>query len=179
MIPAGRAVSIERETFPQIIAAGKKLYAYTTNDYWIDVGRPEQYLAAHRDVLSGAMPLIVEPGLTGEGAAAIDRRCIVEPVHVDAGVTIDPTASVGPNAVLGRGCRIGAKARVEGSVLWEEVQVGPQAVVEGSILASGVQVGTGAKIGAGSVIGHGVVIADGAEIEPLSRIGGQPQGANK
>ena len=57
LIPAGRNVSIERETFPEAIAQGKKLYAYTTSDYWIDLGRPEQYLAAHRDVLSGAMPL--------------------------------------------------------------------------------------------------------------------------
>ena len=29
-IPAGRPVSIERETFPPLIAAGKRLYAYTT-----------------------------------------------------------------------------------------------------------------------------------------------------
>src|SRR5580704_9912535 len=69
-IPAGRAVSIERETFPEVIAADKALYAFTTDDYWIDVGRPEQYLAAHRDVLSGAMPLAVEPGISGEGSGA-------------------------------------------------------------------------------------------------------------
>ena len=111
-IPPGRPVSIERETFPQLIASGKRLYAYRTRDYWIDLGRPEQYLAAHRDVLSGAMPLIVEPGLTGDGAAAIDRNAIVEPVHVDAGVVIDPTATVGPNAVLGRGCRVGRGNRL-------------------------------------------------------------------
>ena len=56
-IPPGRNVSIERATFPEVIADGKALYAYTTSDYWLDLGRPEQYLAAHRDVLSGAMPL--------------------------------------------------------------------------------------------------------------------------
>ncbi len=74
-IPPGRNVSIERERFREVIADGKALYAYTTSDYWIDLGRPEQYLAAHRDMLSGAMPLKLEPGLTGDGgdgpAAAI------------------------------------------------------------------------------------------------------------
>ena len=38
-IPAGRPVSIERETFPELIASGKALYAYTTSDYWIDLGQ--------------------------------------------------------------------------------------------------------------------------------------------
>ena len=56
-IPGGRNVSIERETFPQVIAAGKGLYAYTTDDYWMDLGKPEQYLGAHRDVLARRMPM--------------------------------------------------------------------------------------------------------------------------
>lgn len=170
-IPAGRPVSIERETFPQLIADGKPLYAYVTHDYWIDLGRPESYLAANRDVLSGQMPLLVEPGITGEGAANLrDRRAIVEPVHLDAGASVDPTATVGPNVVLGRGCWIGAGATVRDSVLWDDVRVGPQAVVEESILASGVRVGSGAKVGAGSVVGHGFIIEDGAQIAPGSRL---------
>jgi mannose-1-phosphate guanylyltransferase len=170
-IPAGRAVSIERETFPHLIASGKHLYAYVTNDYWIDLGRPENYLAAHRDVLSGTMPLLVEPGITGDGARALrDKRGIVEPVHLDAGTTIDPTATVGPNVVLGRGCWVGAGAVVRESVLWDDVRVGPNAVVEEAILASGVRVGSGAKVGAGSVVGHNYTIEDGAEVPPESRL---------
>lgn len=170
-IPAGRAVSIERETFPQLIAAGRVLSAYVTQDYWIDLGRPENYLAAHRDVLSGTMPLLVEPGVTGDGVRDLrDRRAIVEPVHLDAGTSIDPTATVGPNAVLGRGCWVGAGAVVRESVLWDDVRIGPQALVEESILASGVRIGAGAKVGAGSVIGHGYAVADGLEVPPGSKL---------
>lgn len=172
-IPAGRPVSIERETFPQVIASGKQLYAFTTADYWIDLGRPENYLAAHRDVLSGVMPLLVEPGVTGDGAAMLrDRRAIVAPVHLDAGTAIDPTATVGPNVALGRGCWVGAGAIVRDSVLWDDVRVGPEALVEQAILASGVRVGARAKIGPGSVIGHGVIVEDGAAIQPGARLGG-------
>lgn len=170
-IPAGRAVSIERETFPQLIAAGRSLAAFVTQDYWIDLGRPENYLAAHRDVLSGTMPLLVEPGVTGDGARELrDRRAIVEPVHLDAGTSIDSTATVGPNVVLGRGCWIGAGAVVRESVLWDDVRIGAQALVEGSILASGVRVGDGARIGAGTVIGHGYEVAAGLEVAEGSRL---------
>ncbi len=75
-IPAGRPVSIERETFPAIIAAGRPLYAFTTDDYWIDLGRPEAYLDAHRHVFDGAMPLGLAPEADGPGARpSRPRRC--------------------------------------------------------------------------------------------------------
>lgn len=172
MIPAGRNVSIERETFPSIIAAGKKLYAYTTNDYWIDLGRPEQYLAAHRDVLSGAMPLLVEPGITGDGGEALrGHPGVVPPVHVDADVVVDASATIGPNVVLGRGCSVGAEAIVRESVLWECVSVGAGSIIEEAILASRVTIGPKVRVGHGSVIGHDVTVEPGTSVEPGARIG--------
>ena len=154
-IPPNQFVSIERETFPQIIEAGKALYAYTTDDYWLDVGRPEQYLAAHRDVLSGAMPLAVEPGLSGNGSDVLrGHPGIIPPVHADADVVVDASAKVGPNVVLGKGCSVGAGALIRESVLWERVSVGAEAIIEEAIIASGVTVGPKARIPKGSVIGH-------------------------
>ena len=171
-IPSGRNVSIERETFPALLASGKPLYAYTTNDYWIDLGRPEHYLAAHRDVLSGAMPLQLEPGLSGEGAHALrGHPGITAPVHAGPGVHVDPSARVGPNVVLGLDCRIGANAVVRDSVLWDRVTIGAGAIVEETIAASGVSIGERASVGKGSVIGHDAVVEAGRVLEPGSRIG--------
>ena len=171
-IPAGRPVSIERETFPQIIAAGKGLFAYTTDDYWIDLGQPEQYLAAHRDIMSGSMPLVIEPGISGPGAAALaGHPGLTEPVHADEDVAIDPSAKVGPNVVLGRGCRIGAGAVVRESVLWDGVVVGDGARIDESIVASGTTIGADVSVGAGSVIGHNIRIEPGIALDPGSRIG--------
>jgi mannose-1-phosphate guanylyltransferase len=175
-IPAGRAVSIERETFPEVIAAGKALYAFTTDDYWIDVGRPEQYLAAHRDVLSGAMPLAVEPGISGEGSGAFrGHPGVVPPVHAGADVVVDASAKVGPNVVLGRSCSIGAGALVRESVLWDRVSVGAGAIIEEAIVASGVTIGAEARVPRGCVIGHDVTIDPGAVLEPGARVGSPPE----
>ena len=171
-IPAGRNVSIERETFPGLIAHGEKLYGYTTSDYWIDLGLPEHYLAAHRDILRGVMPMGIEPGLSGAGASSLQNHpCVVRPVHADAGVEVDPTATVGPNVVLGAHTRIGPGAVVRDSVLWDRVAVERDAEIEESIVASGASIGAGARIGRRSVIGHDVVIDPGSQLEPDSRVG--------
>jgi mannose-1-phosphate guanylyltransferase len=171
LIPPGRNVSIERETFPKILADGHALYAYTTDDYWIDLGRPEHYLNAHRDILSGAMPLKLEPGLHGPGAAGVHPENVVQPVHIDGSIAIDPSAKVGPNVVLGPGCTIGARARVSDSVLWDGVTIEEGASVEEAIIASGARIGAGAVVGRGSVIGHDAVIEPGTVLPEGARVG--------
>ncbi len=175
-IPPGRNISIERATFPEVIAAGRALYAYTTADYWLDLGRPEQYLAAHRDIFSGAMPLTVEPGVNGEGSDALrDHPGVIPPVHVAADVVVDASAKLGPNVVLGRRCSIGADATVRESVLWERVSVGAGAVIEEAIVASDVTIGPKAHVARGSVIGHDVTVEPGAILQPGARLGAPKQ----
>lgn len=173
MIPAGRNVSIERETFPKVIASGEKLYAYTTADYWMDLGKPEQYLAAHSDILARRMPMLqLEPGLTGDGAPALAGIAGVRlPVHADAGVVVDASAEVGPNVMLGAGVHIGAGAIVRESVLWDGVSIGDGARVEGSIIASNARIGARSRVPPGGVIGHDAVVEPGVELEAGARLG--------
>jgi len=156
MIPAGRKVSIERETFPEVIAAGKGLYSYTTSDYWMDLGKPEQYLGAHTDILEGRMPMLqLAPGVS---------------VYAEDGVAIDPSATVGPNVVVGTGSSIGPRAVVRDSVLWDNVRVEEGAIVEGAIIASRAQIGSEARIFEGSVVGHDTIIPSGTVLERGSRV---------
>lgn len=42
-IPAGRAVSIEKETFPLVLEKGWHLYAYPVEGFFVDIGTPEGY----------------------------------------------------------------------------------------------------------------------------------------
>ena len=172
MIPAGRPVSIERETFPAIIAAGKGLFAYTTDDYWMDIGRPEQYLSAHRHILEGKLPFDLAEGVSGPGASAYEDHAGIEaPAFIGEGVRIAASAKVGPHAVLGSRCEIGEGALVRDSVLWDHVRVGAGATVEGSIVASRTIVGENAHIHAESVVGHDVIIAPGETVEQGGRVG--------
>jgi mannose-1-phosphate guanylyltransferase len=169
-IPAGRAVSIERETFPQLIAAGRPLYAFTTADYWIDLGKPEAYLDAHRHIFEGTMPLGLQPGIDGPGRELVPASAIVPPVFIGRDVRVAPDATVGPYTVLGDGCEVGSGAVVTDSLLWDGVTVEPGAVVEWAIVASRARIGRGAVVPRGSVIGHAADIPAGESLDENARV---------
>jgi mannose-1-phosphate guanylyltransferase len=169
-IPAGRAVSIERETFPELIAAGRDLYAFTTDDYWIDLGRPEAYLGAHRHIFDGDMPLGLQPETNGPGMQGVPASAIVPPVYIGRGVRVAPDATVGPYTVLGDGCEVGSGAVVTDSLLWDGVTVEPGAVVDWAIVASRAHIGRGAVVPRGSVIGHQADIPAGESLDENARV---------
>jgi mannose-1-phosphate guanylyltransferase len=170
LIPAGRAVSIERETFPALIAAGRPMYAFTTNDYWIDLGKPEAYLGAHRHIFDGTMPLGLQPGLDGPGLHGVPAAALVAPVFIGRNVRVAPDARVGPYTVLGDGCDVGSGAVVTDSLLWDGVTVEPGAVVDWAIVASRARIGRGAVVPHGSVIGHHAVIPAGESLDENARV---------
>jgi len=139
-IPAGRKVSIERDVFPGIAADGA-LYGVSTDDYWLDAGRPELYRAANLDLL---------------GERRVHDRC--EPV--DATSSVDPAATVA-NSIVGERVVVGAGARVVDSVLLPDAIVEAGASVTRS-LVMGV-VGRDADV-ADSMIGADGRVAAGSRL---------------
>ena len=174
LIPAGRAVSIEREIFPRLVGQG--LFGLRLEGYWMDIGTPERYLQASWDILSGRVETEVAARMGAEGVgvdadADVDGSAHLEgPVLIDAGVSVAGGAQLGPNVVLGRGCAVGEGAVVVGSVLHPSCVVGAGARVEGAILAEGVRIGAGAIVEDGSMAGEGARIEPGARLEHDSRV---------
>ena len=169
-MPAGRAVSIEREFFPQLIAEGVPSFGFTTPAYWRDIGSPSAYRAAQMDLLDGRVrTTLMPPGERHDGAWLESAVCgstdrITGPAVVGDGVEIGRGARVGPRAVLGSGCRIGAGAHVENAVLWEGVCVGEGARLTNCVVATDAHIGAHAEIGADVVLEPGAVVADRARL---------------
>jgi len=130
LVPAGQAVSIERQVFPRLVGEG--LCGLLLEGYWMDIGTPERYLQASWDILEGRVETQVRPTAPG--------------LLVGADAAIDEEASVGPRAVVSSGCRVGSGAEVEDSVLLDGCTVGRDALVRGSILAPGAEVEPGAQL---------------------------------
>ena len=153
-IPSGRAVSIEREVFPRFVEA--KLYGYLAQGYWLDIGTPERYLEATRDLLRGRPSSRLPP--PNRGASLVYGGCRTD------------GATLRGHSVLGEGCSVGAGSLIDRSVLHREVAVGRDCVIEESVLADGVRVHDGARIGAGALVGDRAVIGPGVRIEPGTRV---------
>ena len=145
-IPAGRVVSVERETFPGLIRAGAVVMGYAEDAYWLDVGTPEAFVRGSCDVVLGTLP---SPALSGPPGEFL----VLGQARVAAGALLSGGTTVGRAAVIEAG------AVVCGSVVFDGAVIGPGAVVRGSI------VGKGAVIAGGAVL-DGVVIGDGARVGP-------------
>jgi mannose-1-phosphate guanylyltransferase len=154
MVPAGRAVSIEREVFPELVDNG--LYGFLFDGYWIDIGTPERYLEATYDLLSGRVES--ELPQRDETASLVYDGCITS------------GARIGPLSVLGRHCSVGDHSVVERSVLHDSVLVGHECEIVESVLAEGARVGDGARIGPDAIVGDGAVVEAGAVVGPGARV---------
>ena len=142
-IPPERAVSIEREVFPALVA-DTALCALAEDTYWLDTGTPQQYLAASLDVLEGRRPNARVADEASMASHGLDARSRIR------------------SSAVGTGCRIGPDAVIVRSVLMEGCEVGPGAVVTDSVLAPEVVVGAGALVARHSVVGRGGRIESGA-----------------
>jgi mannose-1-phosphate guanylyltransferase len=161
-IPAGRRVSVERETFPGLIEAGALVMGYHESAYWLDVGTPQTFVRGSCDLVLGRLPAPAVPGPPGPSL-----------VLADASVAAD--ASVSGGTVVGVGASVGAGATVFGSVLFDSATVGDGAVVRDSIVGRGAVVAPGAVldeavIGDGAVIGSGNELARGIRVWPGIRL---------
>ena len=140
-IPGGRAVSIERETYPMLLQKGFKLAVYDRCSYWLDLGTPGKYLKAHRDILDGV--LRIGDHDFGTNVQYISRTArinsgvkVIGPAYIGDDVEIDSNSVIGPGAVLCWKSSVGKGARIEGSVVWDRVHVESGASVVNSVVMS-------------------------------------------
>ena len=165
-IPAGRPVSVERETFPDLLATGAHLQGMVDSTYWLDLGTPQAFVRGSADLVLGRAPSPAVPGRCG------DRLVL-------------PTASVAPDAkltggtVVGDGAHVGEGARITGSTLLTGAVVQPGAVITDSLIGAHAHIGertlvTGTVIGDGAIIGPDNELREGVRIWCDARI---PAGA--
>jgi mannose-1-phosphate guanylyltransferase len=155
-IPAGRPVSVERETFPGLLAEGAVLQGIVDDSYWLDLGTPWDFVRGSADLVRGIAPW---RGHAPADALLLDGAEIAESAIVSGGTTI------------GRGARIGAGARVEGSVILDGAVIAPGAVITDSVIGTHAYVGDGSMltecvIGDRARLGRGIELRSGARVWP-------------
>ncbi len=142
-----------KDVLPRMVAAGKRVFAYPFEGYWVDVGTIEAYWESQMDLLEDPPPLDLNdrtwiihtqseerpPVVTREGAIIMDSM-------VTDGCVISPGARI-ENSVLSPGVFIGPKAVVRESVILTDTRIEAGARVERAIIDKAVRIGKNARVG--------------------------------
>ena len=98
-IPLGEVVSIERQTFPELVESGGRVFGYKEQAYWLDVGTPAALFKGSRDLIDG-------------------------PYQAMAHCSIDPSARILGKSSLGSGVVVGANVLIDDCIIGDGVIVG-------------------------------------------------------
>jgi mannose-1-phosphate guanylyltransferase len=164
-IPKDTVYSIERSYFPSLVEQKETFLAYIYRGYWIDIGTPEKYRQAHRDIMDGrfvAPPFAKTPGTAHiSPEAKIESGAIVEaPSFIDAGTVVKSGARIAPYSVIGRNCHIGEKAVVDGAILWPSTWVDSEARLGAAIAGRHCHFGRNIEVQSGALFGDKSQVTD-------------------
>jgi len=126
-IPAGKVVSIERETFPKLVKSGRPVFGYNEQSYWLDIGTPTALFKGSRDIV-------------GEGFLAGLGCKIGEGTRITGGTAIGHGSSIGTNctitnSIIGDGVSIGDNCTIADSFILHNSQVAANSEILGKYIS--------------------------------------------
>jgi mannose-1-phosphate guanylyltransferase len=133
-IPLNTVVSVERETFPELVTSGAKVFGYVENAYWLDIGTPRALLKASMDIVQRNGEFLAMPGSI-----------------------IDPTAVISGGSCIGANSTVGAGAVIQGSIVEADCVIGQDSRIMDSFVAAGARVENGSTI-ASSFVMNGEIL---------------------
>jgi len=161
-IPSGRVVSVERETFPELLAADELVRGVVDDAYWLDLGTPQDFVRGSADLVLGRAPW---PGHEPADALVLEGGSVAGSARVSAGSCIGRGATVAADAevvgsVLLDGASVESGARVVSSVVGADAVVGATAVVEDAVIGDRARIGSGNELRGGARVWPDVELAD-------------------
>ena len=160
-----------KNVIPLMLKEEIKLYAYSFQGYWRDVGTVESYWEASMDILDDCDFL----NYFDDNWNIYSAPIMQPPHYIAPGVNIK-------RSLISDGCYVNGE--IEHSILFPAVSVGKDSIIKDSIIMSGAQIGPGVKIekaiigenvfvGKNSVIGgDGItVIEDKQKLKENSQVG--------
>ena len=151
-----------KNVIPQMLADGRRMFAYTFEGYWKDVGTIPSLWQANMDLL-GEIPKFD----LGDPDWKIRSRSDGAPPHF-----IGDDAKI-VNSLITEGCDI--DGLVENSVLSSNVTIGKGAIVKDSVIMSGVTIEEGAVVkysivDKNTVIGRDAIVGKEKESEEIALV---------
>jgi mannose-1-phosphate guanylyltransferase/phosphomannomutase len=134
------------DLLPYLLKKNFGIYGFQFYGYWMDLGRPERLLEAHKMLLQRTMEF--------DYGEDIKEARLLPPLIIGKQCKLKGT--LGPEVCIGN--RVTVKgAKITGSVIYDDVKVGANSLIKDSIICPGCQIGENCLI-------EGAVLADGCKI---------------
>ncbi len=145
-IPENEVVSVERQTFPQLIEANKKVMGFIEKAYWLDIGTPNALLKGSRDLVTGIadgdaldkykfahrdknyLSLSENTSGTFTGGSAIGGLCVLKDCTVDGSIISDGVEAEGcviKNSFIEMGAKLLQGSVIENSFVDPDGEITP------------------------------------------------------
>jgi mannose-1-phosphate guanylyltransferase len=155
-IPPGEVVSVERQTFPELVATGGRIVGYREDAYWVDVGTPQALCRASADLVRGVTSSPAYRVPAADCWAASDAQ-------------VASSASVGGGSSVCSGAVIEPDAQLDASIVFTDAVVGTGAALTDTVVGNGARVGAGAVL-VDCAVGELAVVPAGDRPPPGSRL---------
>lgn len=120
-IPLNQVVSVERQTFPNLVNSGRPIFGYSEQSYWLDIGTPAALFKGSRDLVAG------------DFAAGI-------------GTNFGPGSTATGGSSIGANCQIGAAVKISNSIIGDNVFIGDGSEIRDSFILHGTEIEPASKI---------------------------------
>lgn len=161
-IPAGRVVSVERETFPGLLDANANVIGYVENAYWLDLGNPLAFARGSQDLVRGLCPssLITNPGsaLIHESASVDSSAVLTEGTAIAAGAVVASDATI-VGSVIMAGAIVETGAVITNSIVGEKAVIGARVELTDTVVGDGATVDADNQLQAGARVWTGAHLA--------------------
>ena len=161
MIKNQRRLDFGYDFIPYLIRTGRPVYGYVLKGSWYDVGTPERYLEAMRDMLYGKLKSLKDCGgvpaikeriwVQGESKESIKRREIIVEKLKKGKIQLEGAV------LIGRHCQIEDGVRIRDSCIDNYSRIGKNVIIENSAVMDRAIIEDGAII-KNSIIGRHVTI---------------------
>ena len=126
-IPQNKVVSVERDTFPNLLANNAKVFGYLDNSYWLDIGTPAALVKASADLITGAITSSATPNHTGDNlispSAQIGSGCVINNGSViESEVVVESNCQI-TRSIIGSGAKIGGNCKIIDSIIAPGAQI--------------------------------------------------------
>lgn len=126
-IPQDKVVSVERDTFPNLLANNAKVFGYLDNAYWLDIGTPAALVKASADLITGAITSSATPNHRGDRlispSARIENGCVINNGSViESEVVVESNCQI-TGSIIGSGAKIGSNCKIIDSIIAPGAQI--------------------------------------------------------